>query len=236
MQDQQPNSRLSRRAALLGAVAAPAVGALGSLAFAEGASAAPPTGTVRVYWLRPTDVPYDQRYPDGIANVMRETQRYYRQELGVTFKLNDPVVEVVAGEHDAAWYENTPNGGEEYWWVVFNMQQELMRRLGLNAPDRRWINIGEISAEKEGVSGGGGGGGWAILSGHDADGAAGLGGDMNRWYGGMVHEMGHALGLPDSTYTDGTPMSASFYSYPNCHFNSQQKNGIRNGPYGSFLS
>jgi hypothetical protein len=31
-------------------------------------------------------------------------------------------------------------------------------------------------------------------------------------------------------------MSASFYSYPNCHFNSQQKNGIRNGPYGSFLS
>lgn len=232
-------SRFSRRAAFrFGALAgaAPAMGALGAVAFADAAQAAPPEGTVRTYWLRPTDVAHDQRYPDGIAGVMLETQRYYRQELGVTFRLNDPVVEVVPGDHDAAWYENTPNGDEEYWWVVFNMQQELMRKLGLNAPDRRWINIGEISAEKEGVSGGGGGGGWAILSGHDADGAAGLGGDMNRWYGGMVHEMGHALGLPDSSFTDGTPMSASFYSYPDCHFNDQQKNGIRNGPYGSFLS
>jgi hypothetical protein len=111
-----------------------------------------------------------------------------------------------------------------------------MRRLGLQSPDRRWVNIGEISAEKEGVSGGGGGSGWAILSGHDADGAAGVNGPMNRWYGGMVHEMGHALGLPDSSFTDGTPMSASFYEYPNCHFNQQQKNGILNGPYGSFMS
>jgi hypothetical protein len=54
------------------------------------ASAAPPTGTVRVFWLKPADAQYDQRYPDGIANVMRETQRYYRQELGRTFRLNTP--------------------------------------------------------------------------------------------------------------------------------------------------
>jgi hypothetical protein len=75
-----------------------------------------------------------------------------------------------------------------------------------------------------------------ILSGHDADGAAGLNGPMNRWYGGMVHELGHAFGLPDSSFTDGTPMSASFYNYPNTHFNEQQKNAIRNGRYGGFLS
>lgn len=58
---------------------------------------------------------------------------------------------------------------------------------------------------------------------------------MNRWYGGMVHELGHAFGLPDSSYTDGTPMSASFYNYPNTHFNEQQKSAIRNGRYGGFL-
>jgi hypothetical protein len=74
-----------------------------------------------------------------------------------------------------------------------------------------------------------------ILSGHDADGAAGINGPMNRWYGGMVHELGHAFGLPDSSFTDGTPMSASFYNYPNTQFNEQQKNAIRNGPYGGFL-
>ncbi|GAA0459008.1 hypothetical protein Aca07nite_59420 [Actinoplanes capillaceus] len=195
----------------------------------------PPERTVRAYWLRPTDVAYDQRYVDGIATVMREAQSYYRQELGKTFTLNNPVVEVVDGDHPRSWYENTPNGNECYWWVVFNMQQELMRKLSLRAPDSRWVNVGEISAEAS-CSGGGGGGGWVILSGHDADGAAGINGPMNRWYGGMVHELGHAFGLPDSTSTDGTPMSASFYSYPNTHFSQAQKQGILNGPYGSFLS
>ncbi|MDQ7908236.1 cellulose-binding domain-containing protein [Phytohabitans sp. ZYX-F-186] len=195
----------------------------------------PPERTVRVYWLKPTDVAYDQRYPDGIANVMREAQRYYRQELGRTFTLNNPVVEVVNGDHPRSWYENTPNGNECYWWVVFNMQQELMRKLSLRAPDPRWINVGEISAEAS-CSGGGGGGGWVILSGHDADGGAGINGPMNRWYGGMVHELGHAFGLPDSTSTDGTPMSASFYDYPNTHFSQAQKDRILSGPYGAFLS
>ncbi|MEO6088454.1 MAG: RICIN domain-containing protein [Umezawaea sp.] len=194
----------------------------------------PPTKTVRVFWLRPSDVPFDQRYPDGIGKVLLEAQKYYRQELGKTFRLTTPIVEVVVGDQVKSWYENTPNGSERYWWSVFNMQQELMRKKGLGSPDSRWLNVGEISAEGPGA-GGGGGNGWVILCQHDADGAAGIGGSMNRWYGGMVHELGHALGLPDSTSTDGTPMSASFYDYPNTHFNQSQKTAILNGPYGSFL-
>ena len=59
---------------------------------------------------------------------------------------------------------------------------------------------------------------------------------MNRWYGGMVHELGHAFGLPDSSATDGTPMSASFYSYPNTHFSDAQKTRILGGTYASFLT
>ncbi|MER6788067.1 RICIN domain-containing protein [Streptomyces sp. NPDC000658] len=201
----------------------------------SGGSTPPPTKTVRVYWLKPSDVPFDQRYPDGIATVMREAQRYYRQELGKTFKLNDTVVEVVNGDRPRSWYENTPNGGDRYWWAVTNMQNELARKFGLNNPDSRWLNVGEISAEGEGA-GGGASPGWVVLSGHDADGAAGGGQSMNRWYGGMVHELGHAFGLPDSSSTDGTPMSASFYDYPATHFSQSQKNQILGGPYGSFLS
>lgn len=198
----------------------------------------PPAKTVRVFYLKPTDVAYDQRYPDGIAAVMRESQRYYRQELGKTFTLNSPVVEVVNGEHDSRWYIDTncePNG-DRYWCVVGNMHQELMRRFGIANPDNRWLCVGEISAEDPGHSGGGASPGWVVLSGHDADGAAGINGAMNRWYGGMVHELGHAFGLPDSTSTDGTPMSASFYNYPDTHFSQAQKNAILSGRYGSFLS
>jgi hypothetical protein len=197
--------------------------------------ATPPARTVRVFWLHPSDVAVDQRYPDGIAAVLAEAQRYYKQELGRTFTLNSPVVEVVAGDQPRSWYENTPNCGDKYWWTVCNMEDELRRKFGLGAPDSRWIDVGEISAEGDGA-GGGGGNGWVILSGHDADGAAGINGPMNRWYGGMVHELGHAFGLPDAASTDGTPMSASFYNYPNTHFSSAQKSQILNGPYGSFLS
>ena len=198
----------------------------------------PATKTVRVFWLKPTDVAYDQRYPDGIAAVVREAQRYYKQELGKTFTLNSTVVEVVDGEHDTQWYINTncDLNGDRYWCVVGNMHQELMRRFGIANPDSRWLCVGEISAEDPGQSGGGASPGWVVLSGHDADGAAGINGPMNRWYGGMVHELGHGFGLPDSTSTDGTPMSASFYDYPNTHFSQAQKNAIAAGPYGSFLS
>ncbi|WP_433064264.1 cellulose binding domain-containing protein [Dactylosporangium sp. CS-033363] len=205
---------------------------------ASSSPAGPALKTVRVFWLKPTDVAFDQRYPDGIAAVMREAQRYYKQELGRTFTLNATVVEVVNGEHDRNWYINTncdPNG-DRYWCVVGNMHQELMRRFGIANPDSRWLCVGEISAEDVGKSGGGASPGWVTLSGHDADGGAGLNGPMNRWYGGMVHELGHGFGLPDSTSTDGTPMSASFYSYPNTHFSQAQKTAILNGRYGSFLA
>ncbi|MFB9446961.1 cellulose binding domain-containing protein [Dactylosporangium vinaceum] len=202
-----------------------------------GGGTGPALKTVRVFWLKPTDVAFDKRYPDGIAGVMREAQRYYKQELGKTFTLNSTVVEVVNGEHDKQWYITTNCGGSDhYWCVVENMQAELMRRFGISGQDGRWLCVGEISAEEAGKSGGGGGPGWVILSGHDADGGAGLNGAMNRWYGGMVHELGHGFGLPDATSTDGTPMSASFYGYPDTHFSQAQKNAILAGPYGSFLS
>jgi len=201
-------------------------------------SGPPPSKTIRVFWLRPTDVPYNQAYPDGITGVMHEAQSFYKTQLGKTFTLNNPVVETVAGLHDTNWYitNNCDPNGDHYWCVVFNMQSELQQRFGLNNPDSRWLIVGEVSAEDVGKSGGGGSPGWVLLSGHDADGAAGLNGPLNRWYGGMVHELGHAFGLPDATSTDGTCMSASLYDYPNCTFNQTQKNGILTGPYGSFLS
>ncbi|NUP46741.1 MAG: hypothetical protein HOW97_05425 [Catenulispora sp.] len=216
-------------------------GASGTASFSwtvNGTSGPPPSGTVRVFWLKPTDVAYDQAYPDGIAGVMREAQRFYKQQLGKTFTLNSTVVETVNGLHDTNWYitNNCDPNGDHYWCVVDNMQAELQQRFGLGNPDSRWLIVGEVSAEEVGQSGGGGGSGWVLLSGHDADGAAGKNGPMNRWYGGMVHELGHAFGLPDATSTDGTCMSASLYDYPNCTFNQTQKNGILNGPYGGFLS
>lgn len=199
-----------------------------------GNGAEPAEKTVRVFWLRPSDVAFDQKFPDGIGKVMLEAQSYYQKELGKTFKLNTQIVETVVGEHQKSWYENTNNGGDNYWYSVFNMRDELVRRFNLKQPDSRWMIVGEISAEGPGA-GGGGTVGWVMLPEHDANGAAGIGVTFNRWCGGMVHELGHAFGLPDAASTDGTPMSASLYDYPNTHFSQSQKTSILNGPSASFL-
>ncbi len=49
----------------------------------------------------------------------------------------------------------------------------------------------------------------------------------------MVHQLGHAFGLPDSTSTDGTCMSGSFYSFPNLTFTQTQNDSRLNGRWGS---
>ena len=185
---------------------------------------------MRIFYLRPSDVPFDQRYPDGIGKVMLDTQDFFQQQLGKTFKLNDPIVEVVVGEHEQSWYENTANGSDKYWWSAANAQQEIQRRFKL--PDKRWMVVSEVSAEGTGA-GGGATGGWVLLCGHDADGGAGYPTDKARWVGGMVHEVGHAFGLPDSTSTDGTCISASFHGWPNRTFTQSQKDPGLNRAWGS---
>jgi hypothetical protein len=188
----------------------------------------PPEKTLRVFWLRPTDVPFSQAYPDGIAKVILEAQKYYLQELGKTFKVNDPIVETINGDHPASWYSNTVNGGDSYWYTVNNMEQEVQRKMGTRGKDPRWIVVSYVSA----TGNGGGSPGNVSLTSHDADGAAGKRSEpMSRWYGGMVHEMGHMFGLPDSPGDDTTPMSADFYSYPDTHFSQAYKNQILNNTY-----
>lgn len=148
------------------------------------------------------------------------------------------MVQVVEGQHPKSWYE-TNGGGDDYTRAINNMRAELNERFH---PDPTTINVGLVSAENEGA-GGGGGGGWVALSGHDADGAAGMDADgsagIERWYGGMIHELGHAFGLPDSPSDDDTPMSGTgVYSYSpdKLHFTQSQKEGILNGSYASILS
>jgi hypothetical protein len=169
----------------------------------------------------------------GIGAVMKAVQKYYKRELGKTFRLNNPVVEVVDGEHDRQWYESAGDAGP-LDKVTSNMAEELSRRSGLRY-DSPGIFVSECSADGPEDSGSTLGG-WVALTGHDVDGAAGRNGDMNRWYGGMVHELGHAFGLPDASYDDGTPMSKGYDLYPNTHFDQQQKDGILNGPHADLLS
>jgi hypothetical protein len=195
-------------------------------------AADPPDKTVRVFYIQPTDVAYNPKYVAGITSVMKSAQRYFMEQCKYTFKLSDPVVEVVKGTHPRSWYETNANDPDEYWWAVYNGREDLLKQVPSVKSDwnrSRWKIVFYIDAEGP-QAGGGGGGGWVLLPKHDLDGALIYPRDTARWVGGMVHELGHAFGLPDAQSTDGTVMSASFYGWPNCVFTSAMANTMKNLP------
>jgi hypothetical protein len=203
------------------------------ISFPGAASTDPPAKTVRVFYILPNDVTLDSAYPKGIAKVMISSQKYFLKQCGFTFRLNNPICEVVKGTHPRSWYENTPNpsgSADNYWFAVYNGMDDLKKVVPSISTDgnrSKWKIVEEVDAEGPGA-GGGGGGGEVLLCKHDADGAKGYPKDTARWCGGMCHELGHCFGLPDATHDDGTVMSADFYHWPvNCVFTASQTNTMK---------
>jgi hypothetical protein len=164
----------------------------------------------------------------SIGKVMISSQKYFLAQCKYTFRLNDPICEVVKGSHPRSWYASK----DDYWTIVFNGTDDLYSLLPsvkADADRSRWKIVVYVDAESP-KDGGGGGGGWVGLPKHDADGAAGYPKDTARWCGGMCHELGHCFGLPDASYTDGTVMSASFYGWPNCVFTAGHISTMKNLP------
>jgi hypothetical protein len=200
------------------------------ISVASAATADPAAKTVRVFYILPNDVPFDSAYPKGIGKVMVSSQKYFLQQCNFTFRLNNPICEVVKGTHPRSWYENNACGSDRYWCAVNNGQQDLENVVPSVKNDgnrSKWKIVFEVDAEGTGA-GGGGGGGWVLLCKHDADGAKGYPKDTARWCGGMCHELGHCFGLPDATHDDGTVMSADFYHWPvNCIFTASQTSTMK---------
>ena len=64
--------------------------------------------SVRVVWLIPTDAEHDAASEKLIADAMRKTQQYFKEQLnGKTFALNDPVVEIMYSNEDSDYYAET---------------------------------------------------------------------------------------------------------------------------------
>ncbi|MBN2037995.1 MAG: T9SS type A sorting domain-containing protein [Chitinispirillaceae bacterium] len=186
----------------------------------------PPDKTVRVFLVVPNDRTADSSYPKGIAGVMKSSQKWWLGQCKYTFRLNEPVCEVIKGTHPHSWYA-TP---DSYWTIVNQGTDDLYSILPTVKADSRrarWKLVVYVLAESP-KDGGGGGGGWVGLPKHDCDGAKIYPRDSARWCGGMCHELGHCFGLPDASSTDGTVMSASFYGWPNCIFTSAMVTTMKN--------
>lgn len=187
----------------------------------------PPDKIVRVFYVLPSDVDLDSAYIVGMENIMQESQKYYLDQCGFTFRLNNPIVETVKSSHPTSWFASV----DDYATIIFHGKDEVNDAYPAVKADsrcQRWKTVDYVHAESP-HCGGGAQPGWVGLPYHDAKGASIYPQEKARWCGGMCHELGHLWGLPDATHDDGTVMSADFYHWPvNCILNESQVTTIKN--------
>jgi hypothetical protein len=181
--------------------------------------------TVRVIYLVPSDANPREEFKIAITKAIKHLQQWYLAQLGngKTFKLNDPIVEIVRTKHKTKWYATHP-AGEYHLWFWNNAIADGFALTGASFNNPNFIWVFYIDADnQEGQYGGAGTCGVAVLPQHDLHGLIGLSNEpIWRWIGGLGHELGHAFGLPhpsgceeDQSLPEAQGlMYLGFYNYP----------------------
>ena len=175
---------------------------------------------VRVIYLVSRDREEKTEYTAAIEHAIRDLQKWYEQQLnGATFRLNDPVVEVVKSKRTAEWFYCNPNGNHKDNWGYNNTLDETKRLLEakLNDPKFIWVIYSDGPGNK-----GRGGNGVTCLPENDLLGLVGNHPTQKnklRWIAGLGHELGHAFGLPHpkdtKKHANAIMWTGCYGKYPN---------------------
>jgi len=165
--------------------------AVGAEALAE-----PRPKSVRIVYLVSADRSVREDFRKGIETAAKDLQAWYGRQLGgPTFRLNDPVVEVVKSDKEASWFYRHPNGNNEDSWGFNNGLAEARRLVGARHRDPQYVWV--IYSDGPGNKGRGGAG-VTVLPEDDLLGLVGqhpMQKEVKRWIAGLGHELGHAFGL-----------------------------------------
>lgn len=189
--------------------------------------------SVRMFYIIPTDKVYVQANYDAIVNNANTIRQWYSNQLGKTFKLNNPVVKVVYATITSANFINTPGptGSDPNSYFLYNSLAEL-KNAGIRNPandDNYIYNVFTPVANPLG---------WGVwtIGGLRAAGIPdfGLGeltsgntGNFNLGMGLWCHELGHSFGLNHPNPPDPTTiMTPSANNYPGANFQSVEKTTV----------
>ena len=194
---------------------------------------------VRLYYVVPWDRPYRTEYRDAIRDAALEIQHFYAEQLdyALGFELADPVVEVVYGGGNSAYY-------------AADMWNRAREEVGARFYDPSNLYVIYVDAKPDCGTAIGGGGGVAVLAENDLLGltsqptipdCSGYRDDypQSRWVGGLGHEIGHAFGLPhpagceaDAPECPGDALMWTGYaSYPDTYLTEADKAILRESPF-----
>jgi len=174
---------------------------------------------VRMIYLVSSDREENVEYTAAIEHAIRDLQNWYGRQLsGPTFRLSDPVVEVVKSNRPADWFYGNPNGNHKDNWGFNNTLDEARRLLGVKRHDPKFVWA--IYSDGPGNKGRGGSGVTCLPE----DDLLGLVGkhptqkNKLRWIAGLGHELGHAFGLPHPSDTrkhaDAIMWTGMYRKYP----------------------
>lgn len=219
------------------------------------------TPKVNLVYLVPKDKVVSQTYVTAMGNAGASLTRWYASQMPnhKTFQVSAPAVIVVPLPHDASYYGNNvrPSIFTQFWDNVLN---DAFPLTGGRFSDP--LNVWAFYIDADPICnecGGCGTSGVLVVSANDLRGLAGETNKLfdecnpankpypwpiNRWIGGLGHELGHAFGLPhppgcddgDKTKTcDGNALMWTGYaSYPNTYLTDAAKNTLLTSPFFIF--
>jgi len=171
-------------------------------------SSAQGTRQVRVIYLVPADKNIRDDYRNEVAKAVSDLQRFYREQLGggLAFSLHSPAVEVYQTPHAAAFYSTGDNARAGGFFEGVLADGFALTGAGFNDPNNRWVFY--VDADPACGQHIGGTQGVALLAANDLRGLTGQANvpacpnefpdpfGVNRWVGGLGHELGHTFNLP----------------------------------------
>ena len=170
-----------------------------------------------VYFVEADSV-FSQDTFQSIEDQALVFQNYWYEQLGTTFLLGDPIVDVVYAQHDAQWYLETDDGihGDPRWYRLGNIMTEVYANFDYEWFDSKHRVVNYPTSRHDGRVGANFGGAW--MDGDDLECIANGGvnwpyddGNSAHCLGHVAHEFGHVLGL-DHTGPQIDCMQFGFYN------------------------
>ncbi len=225
----------------------------------EVAPSAQASKQVRMIYLVPSDKSVRADYQNAIASAISDLQGFYRNQMGAGygFSLHVPIVEVYQLPHTAAFYSTGYNSRPGGFYENVLDDGFALTGGGFDDPNNRWIFY--VDADLICGQYTGGTNGIALLPANDLRGLTGQAivptcpgdnpGDygVNRWIGGLGHELGHAFGLPhppgcdsghcaDGLFAYNSLMYAGYAYYPGTYLIAENKTTLLAGGFFSALT
>ena len=209
--------------------------------------ASSPKKVVRFLYVSPEDRPFRSEYSEGISKAIVDVQSWYRDQLGgLTFQLYNTSPEWCQMSEDSDYYSRG------------NAWEKVMEGVQHCAPvawdsDFVWVLYVDVyEACDEPHELGAGGGGIVMVPGWDLEGLLSQGEEeyyycdagpfrdpLGRWFGGLAHELAHAVGVPHPPGCDaGLPtcdspalMWLGYTSYPDTYLRFDEKEILIRSPF-----